>query len=334
MATTSVLVGWLPDDSGRDAVGWAGRAAATAREARPGRSVDRAPSEQPRVLVRCCTVLPRTWPFPTSNAADADYRRWVRDRGDESVRAAHDALTDVLHPDELDQPAAFHVDNPAESAGLIGAAATHHTDIVVLGSTDGPPGRFSSGSTSDALLHSSRVPLALVPRGYAERRGPFRRIACAYTGTAESDDAVDTAAVLADRWNLQLHLVAFAPRRSTTFPPLGGYGAEDLVTAQWSEQATGLLRAAATRVGTTYPALTPTCAVGVGGGWEDVLRSVDLVDDDVLVLGSSRPGPLARVFLGSTATKIVRHSPVPVIVVPRGSRLGSARPAHSSKETA
>jgi hypothetical protein len=29
-------------------------------------------------------------------------------------------------------------------------------------------------------------------------------------------------------------------------------------------------------------------------------------------------GPIAHVFLGSRANKIVRHSPVPVVVVPRG----------------
>ena len=34
------------------------------------------------------------------------------------------------------------------------------------------------------------------------------------------------------------------------------------------------------------------------------------------MIGSSPIGPLARVFLGSRATKIVRHSPVPVVVVP------------------
>jgi len=38
----------------------------------------------------------------------------------------------------------------------------------------------------------------------------------------------------------------------------------------------------------------------------------------VLVVGSSSIGPIARVFLGSRATKIIRHSPVPVVVVPRG----------------
>jgi nucleotide-binding universal stress UspA family protein len=38
----------------------------------------------------------------------------------------------------------------------------------------------------------------------------------------------------------------------------------------------------------------------------------------VIVVGSSDLGPIAQVFLGSRATKILRHSPVPVFVVPRG----------------
>jgi nucleotide-binding universal stress UspA family protein len=35
------------------------------------------------------------------------------------------------------------------------------------------------------------------------------------------------------------------------------------------------------------------------------------------VVGSSSSGPVARVFLGSRSSKIVRHAPVPVVVVPR-----------------
>ena len=38
----------------------------------------------------------------------------------------------------------------------------------------------------------------------------------------------------------------------------------------------------------------------------------------MLVVGSSSIGPVARVFLGSRSSKIVQHSPVPVVVVPRG----------------
>jgi nucleotide-binding universal stress UspA family protein len=37
------------------------------------------------------------------------------------------------------------------------------------------------------------------------------------------------------------------------------------------------------------------------------------------VVGSSRLGPVARVFLGSNSTKIIRSSPVPILVIPRGA---------------
>ena len=59
--------------------------------------------------------------------------------------------------------------------------------------------------------------------------------------------------------------------------------------------------------------------VGRGESWEEALDDVEWDDGDVLVVGSSSIGPVARVFLGSRATKIVRHSPVPVVVVPRGA---------------
>ena len=38
--------------------------------------------------------------------------------------------------------------------------------------------------------------------------------------------------------------------------------------------------------------------------------------EDLLVVGSSSASTLSQIFLGSSAAKIVRHSPVPVIVVP------------------
>ncbi|MGH3039668.1 MAG: universal stress protein [Gaiellaceae bacterium] len=54
------------------------------------------------------------------------------------------------------------------------------------------------------------------------------------------------------------------------------------------------------------------------------------MDGDVLAVGSSAVGPVARVFLGSRASKIVRNSPVPVAVVPRvtaAERAGRAKRA-------
>ena len=56
--------------------------------------------------------------------------------------------------------------------------------------------------------------------------------------------------------------------------------------------------------------------VASGTSWAEALSSVDWVPNELLVLGSSSAGTLRRVFLGTNATKIVRHSPVPVLVVP------------------
>jgi hypothetical protein len=51
--------------------------------------------------------------------------------------------------------------------------------------------------------------------------------------------------------------------------------------------------------------------------WEAAPDDIVWSDRDVLVVGSSELGPIAQVFIGSRASKIVRHSPVPVFVLPR-----------------
>ena len=53
-----------------------------------------------------------------------------------------------------------------------------------------------------------------------------------------------------------------------------------------------------------------------GADWGAAVASIDWTDGDVLVLGSSSTHRLAQVFLGSSASKIVRHSRVPVVIVP------------------
>jgi nucleotide-binding universal stress UspA family protein len=61
------------------------------------------------------------------------------------------------------------------------------------------------------------------------------------------------------------------------------------------------------------------CVVGRGESWKEVLETIESEDGDVLVVGSSSMGPIARVFLGARSSKIVRNSPVPVVVVPRAA---------------
>ncbi len=56
--------------------------------------------------------------------------------------------------------------------------------------------------------------------------------------------------------------------------------------------------------------------VASGRSWGAAIDRLDWDHDEVLVVGSSTAGVIERIFLSSNASKIVRHSPVPVIVVP------------------
>lgn len=57
-------------------------------------------------------------------------------------------------------------------------------------------------------------------------------------------------------------------------------------------------------------------SVATGRSCSEAIGTLPWDKGDVLVVGSSSASLMSRLFLGSKATKIVRQSPVPVIVVP------------------
>ena len=100
------------------------------------------------------------------------------------------------------------------------------------------------------------------------------------------------------------------------YPPVGGITAEDSVLDSWSAEAeTAQRRLVADGV---IPASVER-VIATGATWSDTMASVPWESGEVLAIGSSSMGPLARVFLGSRATKLIRHAPVPVIVLPHES---------------
>jgi nucleotide-binding universal stress UspA family protein len=108
-----------------------------------------------------------------------------------------------------------------------------------------------------------------------------------------------------------LRLATFVVRDRQMYPSQVGYDAERLVAEQWREQA----REAQEQALATLPDAVEATIVD-GRDWEDALDALPWEEGEMLVVGSSRLGPVARVFLGSNSTKIVRSSPVPVIVIP------------------
>lgn len=116
---------------------------------------------------------------------------------------------------------------------------------------------------------------------------------------------------------MPLRLTTFVVRDRQMYPSQVGYDAERLVAGQWRAQALEAQEKALA----TLPDNVAVVEAGIveGRDWEDALDSLPWEEGEVLVVGSSRLGPVARVFLGSNSTKIMRSSPVPVVVIPRGA---------------
>jgi nucleotide-binding universal stress UspA family protein len=260
-----------------------------------------------------CTVLPTPW-VPSMARIDAEYQQQLSADAD---RALDQARAEV--PGDV---SASFVRHRARSAavGLLEQADEHRASLIVLGSSSaGALGHVVLGSVTDQLLHSSPVSLALAPRGYRCRSDTeVDRVTVAYGGGG-AGSIVMAAAAIASALNASMRIASLAVWSRPAYTTTLGTDPEDLVLEEWRSSLRAAVATSLTKVAGLAAAPTDVeTVVGHGRTWEDALEDIVWNDHDVLLVGSSELGPVAKVFIGSRASKIVRHSPVPVIVLPRG----------------
>ena len=230
-----------------------------------------------------CAVVPSPWPG-VPGQVDSEYRGFL----DGMARTALERARARLPGDVAAACVVQHA--RSAPAGLLEVVERHEAAMIVVGMSGHP----AIGSVTARLLHGSPVPVALAPHAFRARPGArVERVTAAFGG---SEGLVDAAAALAASLRAPLRIAAFAVAAP------GPLGAE--LVERWVEE----LEATAARA----PAV-----VGHGSSWEEAIEDVEWRGGDVLVVGSSSAAPPARVFLGSRASRIIRHSPVPVLVVPR-----------------
>lgn len=312
----TILVGYLPAKGGRASLDLA------ALMARSG------PAVEPIAVV---TVVPNHWATPSMAKVDAEFAAWAHQQGDDALDQARRYLADKWP----DAGATFHrVHGRSVPSALTAACEELSADLLVLGSsTDGRVGQIIVGSTATPLLHSSEVPIGIAPRGYRAPKGStLGRLTCSFAATEEATDLLTATAQMGVRLGCPLRIVTFGVRGRTMYPPEVGLHAEDQVLRQWHEQVQAAQQVAAARL--TELGLLPdstTTAIATGRSWAEAMDEVDWAAGEILVVGSSAGGRLARVFLGSGAIKIVRYSPVPVVVVPAAVAAEAAEAAESAE---
>ncbi len=288
--TGHVVVGYTATKTGRDAVAFAARLAAAT-----GAVLDIAvilPGEGRSVIT----------------PPDASYDRYLREQARTWIAAAIDLLpSDVVAHAHIRSADSF-------AEGLIEIADELAAAYIVVGAAGGAGrGRHRLGSTTSELLHSSDVPVVLVPRG-ARKIAPetgVTRLTVAVGTRPGADALLHDAGALAASAGAPIRLLSLltvdlpATADTAAIRIAGSTRADDVLAAARADLPKGL---------------DAGVVVAEGDSIEDAVARLDWQPGEVLLAGSSRLAQPRRLFLGSTAAKMLHEVPVPVIVVPRTRR--------------
>jgi nucleotide-binding universal stress UspA family protein len=253
-------------------------------------------------------VVPEVQQFGAAHAPKAGFETLLNEQAREWLDAAL-----ALVPSDV--PAEAHIrSGDSDAHALIEAAEEFGADILVIGATSGGLfKRFTVGSVASALLHASTVPVALAPHGY-HRKEALTRISCGLGTRAGAEKLLDFAIGMAANRKVPLRVVSLLA--------LDGVGDSGDAAAAAREYAEKTVAAAApvNQSGVQLAAKTEV-VVAQGRSIEEAVDDLDWEDGEVLVIGSSRLARARSIFLGSTANRILRALPVPMLVVPSGYEL-------------
>jgi nucleotide-binding universal stress UspA family protein len=263
--------------------------------------------------VRSVTVVPSGWGNPLAAGTDREFENWAAEQGRSSAELAAGHLAE--HP-KIESTARWVTGRSVPQA-LLTQAAESDASILVLGSgSDAEPGRIRLTSKTERVVHSSTIPVAIAPRGY-RTDSPVTRVTVGFRDDDAGWSLLTRIAEMAHQVSARLRVVTFmvAPHRRVVTSSVPN--AEAQVLQRWRTQveqshaeALGYLNSQG------FSGDDLELCLADGADWADAIGAVRWVDGDVLVVGSSATHRLAQVFLGSSASKIVRNSPVPVVAVP------------------
>lgn len=210
----------------------------------------------------------------------------------------------------------------SDAQGLIDAAADLDAGLIVVGAaSNGLFQRFTVGSVANALLHASPVPVALAPRGYS-RTGPLTRITCGIGSRPGAQDVLEAAVEAAASSALPLRLVSLV-----ALDAAGKHKDDPL------QEADLHAKEAKARAEELADGRCPvTAVVAHGRTIENAIDDLEFDKGEIMLIGSSRLAQNRRLFLGTTASKVLRSLPVPMVVVPRNDGGNAAGGPQQTKE--
>ena len=240
--------------------------------------------------------------FPTPGSTD---RATLRDQADKGLQRDRD----LFAPEAL----IHSIADSSVPRALLHFAQRTHAGLIVIGSEPGPVGHTSIGRRGRQLLYDTPCALALARRGLHEGAVELRRIGVGFEGGTESRAALALAVALCRAADATLVVRSVVEKR------LPAFSTGDWVDLQGFEEAWEEQRksAQAEAEGAVRALGSPAEVTAVFGG-DPGLELRGLSDSvDLLVVGSRRWGPVARLVTGGVGETLVAESSCSVLIVPR-----------------
>ncbi len=205
-----------------------------------------------------------------------------------------------------------------EVAASIVDLSGRESDLVVM-ATHGRGGveRAWLGSVADNVVRHASVPVLLVRPENGEGVPPDaapRHVLAATDGTEAAEAAVDHAVALTRLFDARLTVLRVVSVPGGLASPYIPHAAEmdrDLSAAREREAEEGL---AATQARLPADLNSRAHLVRAYHPARGILTAIDDLGCDLVAVGTHRRSTVARAVLGSVADKVVRASPVPVLV--------------------
>jgi len=143
-----------------------------------------------------------------------------------------------------------------------------------------------------------------------------------YDGSDCAQRALRHAATLAGQMTGASVLVVYAFEFSVGYVPTGMTDSPLMMSAEFDDHVQlvrdfGEQQVKAAKDELTKAGVTATTLVAEGRPVEALLDAAKENDAEMIVVGSHGEGAMSAAFLGSTALKLLHHSEIPVLVVPR-----------------
>ena len=205
-------------------------------------------------------------------------------------------------------------------AGVLDAAERWEATAIAIGVRDLPPAvRTFTGSTTEGILRAAHVPVLIVREGSPVRATGMHRVVVGLDDSAPSlGAAVFATSVALER---DARLIMCSVVETASFGEIAGVSAYDADDVARRRSAAAEALEIGVQCANAVGVHPDTHVIEARRAASGLLEAARRQSADCIVVGTHGRGHIERMLVGSTAETVVRHSEIPVVVVPPEAKM-------------